>query len=205
MTQNIEIELRGPLTFDQYTALKTLLQSKASFKSEKDRVLIDYSTFLPGQGIRNRNKDIRARCTNGISEIVIKLGKWGGSQSRKELEAHIVEKGFDKVVQMMAAMGFEKGVLVHTKTKVYAYKDVEIALVEVHGKRYIFEAEIMSNKNNDKEQIMEKMKLVLEELCLKPYTDDEFFAYIDDINAHVVEVFDIANYKEDYFKERFDI
>ena len=85
MAKDIEVEIRGILNKDQYDQTKTLFEKLASLKENKSRILIDYSTFLPGEGIRDRQKDIRVRVTNGVPEIVVKLGSWGGSESRREL------------------------------------------------------------------------------------------------------------------------
>lgn len=80
---NIEVELRGPLSTVESAELISFLDQYAEKTNEKDRVLIDYSTFLPG-GISERKKDIRLRVTNGTPEIIVKLGAWGENEQRKD-------------------------------------------------------------------------------------------------------------------------
>ena len=46
MDKNIEIEIRGPLSKEKFDALIDLFEIKGKKITEKDRVLIDYSTFL---------------------------------------------------------------------------------------------------------------------------------------------------------------
>ena len=73
-------------------------------------MLIDYSTFLE-KTLGERKKDIRLRVTNGRPEIIVKLGAWSGSDSRRELSVITPEHTFDTLVEIFGAMGFIKGVL----------------------------------------------------------------------------------------------
>jgi uncharacterized protein YjbK len=83
MKKDIEVEIRGFLSKDDYERVSKILIQNGKKTAEKRRTLIDYSTFLPG-GIRDRKKDIRIRETNGVPEIVVKIGAWGDDESRKE-------------------------------------------------------------------------------------------------------------------------
>ena len=125
MAKDIEVEIRGILNKDQYSQAKTLFEKLASLKENKSRILIDYSTFLPGEGIRDRQKDIRVRVTNGIPEIVVKLGSWGGSESRRELSFKGKEGEFETLVEIFGQLGFTKGTLAKRDALVYDYKDIE--------------------------------------------------------------------------------
>ena len=69
MNKNIEVEVRGPLAKEKFSDLVKLFAAKNIKVREKDRILIDYSTFLEG-GVENRDKDIRLRVTNGVPEII---------------------------------------------------------------------------------------------------------------------------------------
>jgi adenylate cyclase class IV len=202
--KDIEVEQRGPLTKTQLKELTAFFKKNAVFKGYKERILIDYSTFLPGEGIKGRKKDIRLRTTNGIPEIMIKLGSWGGSEQRKEVSL-IAKKGeFDKLVQIFGLLGLTKGALVITKTNAFKYKGIEFAVVDVCGKRYIFEAEIMIKDKKNTAAAKSKIEKVIKELELKIYTDKEFYAYIEDLNKkQIAKTFDYNNYTDGYFKKKF--
>ena len=79
--KNIEVEIRGPLTKREYLNLERFLKKNGRFVQKKDRVLIDYSS----ESLESRENDIRLRVTNKIPEIVIKTGKLGGSDERREI------------------------------------------------------------------------------------------------------------------------
>ena len=48
MNKNIEVEIRGPLSKKEFNSLIKLFENKGKKTLEKNRILIDYSTFLEG-------------------------------------------------------------------------------------------------------------------------------------------------------------
>src|SRR3990167_9830696 len=204
MDKNIEIEIRGPLTKEEFDNLVKLFENKGKKTSKKDRVLIDYYTFLEG-GVENRHKDIRLRVTNGIPEIIVKVGEWGGTEQRKELSVFTKQGEFDTLVEIFGALGFYKGMLCVRKSKVYEYKGIEFALVEVPGHSYYYEAEKMAHEKEDAEKIIKEIKNVCKDLSLKVFDKKQFFEYIDKLNRESNEVFDYKNHTPNYFKNRFNL
>ena len=204
MSKNIEIEIRGPLTKKKFNDLVYLFEAKAKKTAEKDRILIDYSTFLEG-GVENRHKDIRLRITNGIPEIIVKIGEWGGTEQRKELSAFTKKGEFDTLVEIFGVLGFCKGMLCVRKSKVYEYKGIEFALVEVPGHSYYYEAEKMAHKNEDAEKIIKEINDVCKNLGLEVFDKKQFFEYIDTLNKESNEVFEYRNHTPNYFKNRFNL
>ena len=204
MQQDIEIEIRGPLPQEKYESLKDFLEKNGTKKGKKERVLIDYSSFLE-KTLGERKKDIRLRVTNGRPEIIVKLGAWSGSDSRRELSVITPEHTFDTLVEIFGAMGFIKGVLCVRNTLVYDYKGIEFALVEVPGHSYFYEAEKMASSNENSKEIMNKITQVCTELGISIFSDTEFFNYIEILNREANEVFDFTDYELDYFKNRFNL
>lgn len=204
MEKNIEIEIRGPLSKGEFDNLVKLFEVKGKKTSEKDRVLIDYSTFLEG-GVEKRKKDIRLRVTNGIPEIIVKVGEWGENEQRKELSAFTKPGEFDTLVEIFGELGFSKGMLCVRKSKVYVYKDIEFALVEVPGHSYYYEAEKMANNTENGDELIKEIQNVCKELSLRIFDKNQFFEYIDKLNKEANEIFDYKNYTSNYFKNRFNL
>ncbi len=188
--KNIEVEIRGLLTMEQYNRLNSFFSENGILIEERERTLIDYSTCLPSEGIRERTKDIRVRVTNGVPEIIIKLGAWGGSESRKELSFKSKENDFETLVEIFGHLGFTNGVLCKRKTKAYEYMGIEFALVEVPGHSYYFEAEKMANNTDDFEQVEEEIRTVCSELDLRILNKEEFFKYIEVLNKEANEIYE---------------
>ncbi len=204
MEKNIEVEIRGLLTPEEYSKLKSFLDKEGEKTEEKDRILIDYSTFLPG-GVEERKKDIRLRVTNGVPEIVVKLGEWGGTEQRKELSVKTAPGTFDTLTEIFEALGYEKGVLAVRKSQVYMYKDIEFALVEVPGHSYYFEAEKMAHAEENADELLEEMQAVCKELGLSVFSKEEFFAYVQKLNKEANGVFDASMAEPDYFKKNYGL
>lgn len=194
--KNIEAEVRGLLTKSEFDALSSFLSKNSAFKQKKERVLIDYSS-----GVRDRKKDIRIRETNGIPEIIIKLGSWGGSEKREEISVHAEKGSFEDLVRAFGELGYTKGVLCVRNSLVYDYKNVEFALVEVPGHSYYFEAEILSTAA-DAHKAEAELLALCDELKLKTFTDEAFYAYIETLNREANSVFDYSRYEPGYFRDR---
>jgi len=204
MTKTIEVEMRGALDSSAIPELVEKILSDGEFVQRKERVLIDYSTCLPEQGIEGRKLDIRLRNTNKLSEIILKTGAWGGSDARREYSVK-TNDSFDTLVQIYKLLGLNKGVLCVRNIDVYTYKGVEIALVEVPGHSYFFEAEIELSETEGTEKAQVTLKEILDELGLITYSDTEYFAYIELLNKEANTIFDANQESETYFKDTFGI
>jgi len=204
MQKNIEIEIRGPLSKAKFDELADKFSREGKIICEKDRILIDYSTFLPGS-IEERKKDIRLRVTNGVPEIIIKLGSWGGSDQREEISVLTQPGQFDSLVQIFKALGLNKGMLCQRKSKVFEYQDIEFALVEVPNHSYYFEAEKMVDENENKNSVTQEITNLCQSLGLRVFSQKDFFDYIHQLNNEVNEIFDSSISPKDYFKSRFNL
>lgn len=205
MNKDIEVEVRGPLNKKQYNNLVEFFSKKTKLKTTKNRVFIDYSTLIEGQGLKNRNKDIRLRVTNGIPEIIIKIGEWGENESRREISIKTLKGSFDDLVEAFGILGFKKGVLCVRNSKVYDYKGVEFALVEVPNHSFYYEAEKMIWTNGDKKQAIKEISNVCRELKLDIFNKEDFFKYVNCLNKEANEIFDSSSFKKNYFKNRFSL
>ncbi len=205
MEQNIEIEVRGPLTTEQHQKLTAFLKENGTEKDIKRRIFIDYSTFLPNGGIRSRNKDIRVRVTNDYPAIVVKIGAWGGSDNRKELIFKGEKGKFDVLVEILKELGLTKGILGKRIITAYDYKGIEFALHEIPGHSYFFEAEKMATKAEDSVKVTEEINATCAQLGLVPFTQEGFFAYIEKLNAEANAVFDASELSDSNLKDIFKI
>lgn len=204
MDKNIEIEIRGPLLKEKFEDLVKFFESNGKKKSEKNRVLIDYSTFLEG-GVENRKKDIRLRVTNGIPEIIVKVGEWGGNEQRKELSVFTKQGEFDTLVEIFGELGFSKGMLCVRKSKVFEYKNIEFALVEVPNHSFYYEAEKMATGSENGDGLIKEIENVCKDLNLEIFNKKQFFDYVEKLNKESNEIFEYKNFTSNYFKNRFDL
>ena len=201
MNKDIEVEVSGPLTKDKFKELVEFLGKNGRKIDEKHRVLIDYSTFL-GDGLENRDKDIRLRITNGVPEIIVKLGRWGGENQRKELSVFAEHGSFDRLAQVFGELGYKRGMLCERISRVYDYKGVEFALVEVPGHSFHYEAEMMTEAG-ETEGTMEEIRKICAELGLEIWDDRGYFDYIEKLNIEANTIFDYDEYFEGDLEKKF--
>jgi len=195
MIADYEIELRGRLSDSKYRSIKKFLDKNGKFKEEKIRTFYDFSTFIPGEGLRGRTKDFRIRETNGQPEVILKLGAWQGSDRREELSVITAKGSTETLLKIFGEMGFKKAMKGTRHTLAYDYKDIEIALVEVPDHSYYFEAEIVAPADSDHEEVYTRIKTELDELGLELFTEEGFHEYIDLLNAE-------SNVVYEYIKEK---
>lgn len=205
MSTVTEVELRGPIEAGDREKLLEFLRENAAFKQRKERVLIDYSVYLPDQGIKDRTKDIRLRTTNGASEIIIKTGAWGGEDVRQEYSVK-TEASFDLLTQTFCLLGYCEGVLCVRKTDVFDYAGIELAVVEVPDHSYYFEAEIeIQSDEMTVDEARQKIKAVLSELKLTTFSDESYYTYIETLNKEANTHFDAGDVAKDYFETTFSV
>lgn len=205
MTKNIEVELRGPLPKKKYEEMKAFFEENGRDKLLKNRIVIDYTTCIEGEILRDRNLDIRARITNGTPEMIIRVGKWQGSDVRKEISVLLQNGQFSNLVRAFGALGYKKGVLCVRNILVYNYDGIEFALVEVPGHSYLFEAEVLVSSENEIKPAQEKIKNKCNDLSLELFSDADYFNYIEVLNSEANKIFDIEVDGDDYFAKKYNI
>lgn len=203
MLAEIEVELRGRLTTNQYEKLLTFFQEQGTFKEHKHRLLLDYSTFLPGEGVAERKQDIRLRITNGVPEIITKIGGWGGDEHRREISIKTEPGSFDRLVETYGVLGYTKAIVAERFTEVFGYQGYEFALVTVPKHSYYFEIETMAHGTDDIARVKEEMRTLCSELDLALFDDQGFYDYIEELNQESNDIFNFADFESDYFTKRF--
>jgi adenylate cyclase class IV len=190
MIADFEIELRGRLSKEKYQSMKKFLTENGELREEKLRTFYDYSTFIPGEGLRGRTRDFRVRETNGQPEVILKLGAWQGSDQREELSVLTAKGSTETLLKIFGEMGFTKAMKGTRRTLAYDYKNIEIALVEVPDHSYYFEAEIIAPSDSNHDEVHARIKKELDELGLEPFSEEGFHEYIDLLNAESNEVYE---------------
>jgi len=194
----IEVEHRGLLTEKKFNELNKFLRKNGKFLEKKDRFSIIY--LLHGKSanfdlVQGDRIDLRLRITNKKSELVLKHGKWGGKDARKEFSFPIDSKKFEEMIEFLKILGFYYGFFQATKTYLYLYKGTEFALVKVPNWGYYFEVEIIADSssvvNADK-----KIIGVCKEFNLIVLNDKNFVKLCESLNNR-------PGFKFDFKKEQF--
>ena len=147
----IEVEHRGLLTEEKFSAVNKFLKKNGKFLGEKDRFSVIYSPRgKETLRVVRSPIDLKLRITNKESELVLKYGRWSGNDARKEFLFPIDSSKFEEMAEFLKILGYYYGVLQATKTYLYMYKGIEFAVVKVPNWGYYFEAEIAIEKEKVK-------------------------------------------------------
>lgn len=199
-----EVELRGRLSEAEAQALTIKLDEVAAYQETRDRIFVDYSVFIKGENVRERQRDVRIRTTNGQPEIIAKLGAWGANEQRQELSVLTRDTGFDHLAAVMAALNYTKGIYGHRVGRVYLYKDCEIVINKVENHSYYFEIEKMADEKG-KDDALVDIQNVCRELQLQTFSKEEFYLYVEDLNKTSNGVYDANSAEPDYFAKKYGV
>ena len=199
----VEVEHRGLLTGKKFKELNRTLKKNGKFLEEKDRFSVIYSSRGKETFKLGRSKiDLKLRITNKKTELVLKYGRWSGNDARKEFLFSIDSKKFEEAVEFLQILGYYYGVLQATKTYIYKYKGVELALVKVPGWGHYFEVEILTKtslvKSADK-----KIMNVCDKFGLKVVNDNDFIKLCESFNERPGFRFNFKKEKFSDIKKRF--
>lgn len=198
-----EVEVRGPLTKEKFAQLEQFLQSNGTFEHKSKRLSVCYTILRPEDTEVSSDLDIRARITDEEPELVIKVGKWKGSDMRKEVSVQVRRGEFANLIAVCATLGYTEAIVSESLTVVYQYQGVEFSLVNKSDHSYFFEAEILVEANADKEKVQKSIQNLCHQLGLSLFTDEQFFDYIKLLNKEVNIHFDWNRDGEDFFKDKY--
>lgn len=187
-----EIELRARLGPDQFSALQNELRAANGY-TEQRRCFIDYSTFI--EGIGERKLDVRIRVTNGMPEIAVKKGQFGGAV-REEALLPFEDARLEHALSVMALLGYTKGVAGGRRIYRGRIGDVEVALQEVLsfnnpsviGEQFV-EAEYVGASDNESEGVRTVTQF-LSTRRIEPFSVDAWNEFVRALNESLNGVYE---------------
>ena len=195
----IEVEYRGVIDEQKFKELSSFLKKRGKFLGREDKFSIIYfpskRKIKDIREIKDEPIDLRLRVTNRKGELVLKYGKWGGKDIRKEFIFPVNLSQFNEMIEFLKILGFYQGALNAVTTYVYKYKGIELALVKVPKWGYYFEAEVVTDKDKVK-KVSEKIKRELERLGLQTISNQEFYNLLNELN-------DRKGYRFNFKKQKF--
>jgi hypothetical protein len=186
-TQNVEVEITGPLTTEELQGLREYLSSW-KYEGRFDRYLINFTTDV----MRKNRLDVRARITNGVPELVVKHGEWG-SGKRVETLVECKHGQFLPLVTALAAVGLTIGIGGHRISERYTQKGMELAIIEVPSYTYFYEAELMVS-TGEEDDALNHLQNWASNNKLRVFNKDEYLKFIDDLDANAN---DLINTREE--------
>lgn len=202
----IEVEVRGKIESEEFDNILAKLKEKTKFIKEKDRLSFIYFRDKVGfhdvAEIQDDPVDLKVRITNKKAELVMKYGRWGATENRKEFLFPIATEQFGEALEFLKCLDWKHGVLMDTRTYVFEYKDIEFAVVK-SGDICYFEAEKLCEKECEAEQIIKELQEACKELGLEIYQEQELIDLLNSANERQDRLFNMEQDSFEEIKERF--
>lgn len=176
MAKEYEIELRGLLNNNQKKKLLEFLNSKGKKVKQYERTqwIFDKS--------HDKKIDFRIKQTNGETEFSLKVGKLSDS-NRREISIPFPKESLSEAMDFAKTMGYRDGLIAKRNAKIYYYKGVEWAVVDVPSHSSYFEAEIIANTKAKGKSAEKNIRQVADELNLEIFTKEKLMKYIKKLDT----------------------
>ena len=175
----VEVEIRGELTVEKFEELNNLFSKDGKLLETQDREMIllrDTPRYNDDPTLRE--VDIRIRCTNGDTEIMIKEMKSQNNVARSEKQYKFGKMTLEEVKEFVGFFGSHQGQWMHRRKKVYEYGNVHWSIVEAVPGIYYFEAEREIENEIDIEKNKKELEEVAENMDLKIMSAEEYKTFI---------------------------
>lgn len=177
-----EIELRGLLDKNQKEKLD-------KFLSKKGKLVKQYKRTQWIFGLSHTKKvDVRIKETNGEYEFSLKVGKIGNA-NRKEISIPFPSDKLKQSLEFLKYLGYREGLKAIRNAKIYVYKNIEWAIVEVPSHSNYFEAEKLVNSKKEGKAAEDEIKSIASELSLSIFSPRETVNYIKKLDKEANKVF----------------
>ena len=185
----IEVEIRGPLTKEEAQKFKEFLRLNGAHIESQDRemiLLFDYPGYADDPN--KREVDIRLRCTNGKSEIMVKKKLHAHNAGRSEYSVPVAS--MDEAKILASAFGCSRGLWMHRKKDVYRVNGTEWSVAEAlsddGGKQiFYFETEREASSKEDIEIIRHELVKEAGVHNLSVFTPDEYHEFVNLLGREV--------------------
>lgn len=174
-TNNIEVEIRGLLTEEQYARIISFLDKNAEEKEVDDRKTIFF--MIPDKTLKVTNY-----LGKGKAKIALKVGHFVTEISQKEYELYIGPDQFDIAIEIFKNLGFDKTQNTEQKRINYKYRNCEIAIKWSLDWGYHFEMEKVIGASENQAQVREELISIASELGLKIMSDQQFAKFVEEID-----------------------
>jgi adenylate cyclase class IV len=201
-----EIEQRGRLSKEKFLELDKIFRKDGEFVDVKKRLSLIWCTSVNSAAeVKDEKIDLRLRVTNGEGEVVLKHGKWSGSDSRKEFSFPVKDAdNFWDYLEFVRILGYHKFLVTDTIKNDYHYKGIEFSLVEIPKWGYYFEAEILVDEDGI-DAANKKIEEIVHSVGLELIDETGYHELLDSINARPGSRIDLDTVDMDDLKSKFEV
>ncbi len=171
---NIEVEIRGIFSEDQYKKLIGYLDANSTVLGPDDRETIFF--IIPDKTLK-----VAKALDKGTAKIALKIGNIKSGE-QEEIEMSISPDDFNKGAKIFELLGFTEIQHTFQKRRNYLYKDAEIAVKYSEEWSYHWEMDTVVDSKDQISSTREKLLQIAKDLGLTAMTDEEIRKLCDEID-----------------------
>jgi len=181
---HFEIELRGLLSLAKKRKLE-------DFLAENGKLIKEYKRFQWIFNLSHHKKiDLRIKNTNGQCEFSLKTGA-SHKANRKEISIPFAADKIDQALEFLKYLKQREGLTAQRNAKIFDYKGIEWAVVEVPKHSYYFEAEKLVASKEQGKKAENEIREVTKELGLDVMTQKQTIEYIKKLDKEANKKFEL--------------
>lgn len=180
-----EIEIRGKLSPPDFARLTKLLSNQGRLVSHYHRLSVDISPGFDPQTRTWNNvaqTDLRVKKSDRQEKLSVKIGDFH-TKRRQEIEVALPEGQVTNALKLLAALGFDKGMVYFYQSWEYDYEGFSVKLTQYTPDYFSWEIE-----SNDAAL---DPNILADELNLHPFTREEYRQEIDWQNQHLHQLYSL--------------
>lgn len=182
----VEIEIRGTLTKEEFDKANSFFATNGILKEVQDReMILLLDTLGYDSDPTKREVDIRIRCTNGKTELMVKKKVSENNVARSEKAFDFGDMSLDDAKELVKSFGSVKGQWMHRKKNVYDYDGVEWSLVEAVPGVFYYEAEMVAEEGQDMEKIRKDLMVKAQNQGYSVLEPEEYRRFIEMLGSTV--------------------
>jgi adenylate cyclase class IV len=192
----IDVEIRGPLPKKEYERLEKKFKKVSGISHSEYHVSVLYKD----RGFNNR--EARLEHKNGTSRIVIHTGKLG---VREEIVLELGKDQFTNGVELLAELGYKKGVVTARHALVVHFGGANITLFDMEDTICYYEATSVAQNPTEVSEEKQKLESLARSLKLPVWSALDMQAFLHKLNTSTTIVYDYETDGAEYFKNKFGL
>lgn len=165
--RNLEVELRGKMSDDEYQNLITFLDQNGTDKELDNRKTVFFK--LDGKTLK-----VTSRLSKNTAKIALKMGDILSSKFQEEFELNFNPEEFDIAVNIFKNLGFDK-IQYTTQNRInYKYKGFDFSVKWSEDWGYHFEIDTVVDIEEKIDEARTSIRNLAEKMGLKIMMEEEF-------------------------------
>lgn len=173
-----EVEVRGPLTQEEYVRFDEFLEKNGKKVRDFDEFAVFYHS---GSKHNFPIGALRIKKDDKVEKIVFKIFDVGAQEVNKELEIKLQPGEYKKMIQLIHHLGITHGDVAPCYRKDFEYNGMVISIKDKHMLGPHFEAEIIVKDEKDVEKVQVGLRDFIRKMGFRLWEGNDYTIHRDKV------------------------